>query len=225
MNAGLNTEQARFNMVEQQVRTWEVLDQDVLDLLYAVRREQFVPASHGELAFCDLEIPLRAQASAGERMWAPKVEARVIQELAPRKSERVLEIGTGSGYLTALLAHRAHEVYSIEIVPELARLGAANLSAAGVENAHVEIGDGARGWHSHAPYDVIVVTSSMPVLPSEFLSQLRPGGRLFAVIGDAPVMSARIVTQAPGGSHIQRDIFETSMAPLVNAVQPDRFRF
>src|SRR3954466_9438547 len=137
MNASLNTEQARFNMVEQQIRTWEVLDQDVLDLLYAVRREQFVPAAYRELAFSDLEIPLQPGGAPGQRMWAPKVEARVIQELALKKTDRVLEVGTGSGYLTALLAHRAHNVHSIEISAELARTAIQNLSSAGVENVQV----------------------------------------------------------------------------------------
>jgi protein-L-isoaspartate(D-aspartate) O-methyltransferase len=225
MNAALDIEQARFNMVEQQIRTWEVLDQDVLDLLYAVRRETFVPPAHRALAFSDLEIPLRPGAPACERMWAPKMEARVLQELAPRKIERVLEVGTGSGYFAALLSHRAHHVCSVEIQPELARAATQALSAAGIENVAVEVGDGSRGWGAHAPYDVIVVTSSMPVLPPAFLSQLRPGGRLFAVIGDPPVMAARVVSTPAGGARATRDLFETSIAPLVNALQPERFRF
>jgi protein-L-isoaspartate(D-aspartate) O-methyltransferase len=223
--AAFNTEQARFNMVEQQVRTWEVLDQDVLDLLYAVHREDFVPAGYRELAFSDLEIPLRRNAAPNERMWAPKVEARVVQELGIRKTDRVLEVGAGSGYLAALLAHRAQHVHSVEIDPELAALATANLGRAGVENIQVEHGDGSRGWALHAPYDVVVVTSSMPVLPQEFLSQLRPGGRLFAIVGDAPVMEGRIVTCGPAGTFVQRDLFETCIAPLTNALQPERFRF
>src|SRR6185503_11497178 len=155
----MNLEQARFNMVEQQIRTWEVLDQDVLDLLYVVRREDFVPEAYRQIAFSDLEIPLRQGALADERMWAPKMEARVLQELAVKKTDRVLEIGTGSGYLTALLAHRAQHVHSVEIEPALAAFGAQNLGRALIENASVEHGDGARGWSRHAPYDVIVITS------------------------------------------------------------------
>jgi protein-L-isoaspartate(D-aspartate) O-methyltransferase len=223
--AALDTEQARFNMVEQQIRTWQVLDQDVLDLLYVVHREDFVPAAYRDLAFSELEVPLREGASPNERMWSPKVEARVIQELSVKKTDRVLEIGTGSGYLAALLGHRAQHVHSVEINPELCAVAQANLARAGIANIDVKEGDGARGLDKHAPYDVIVVTSSMPMLPQEFLSQLRVGGRLFAVIGDAPVMSARIVSSDAAGSFVQRDVFETCLAPLTSAVQPERFRF
>jgi protein-L-isoaspartate(D-aspartate) O-methyltransferase len=223
--AAFNTDQARFNMVEQQIRTWEVLDQDVLDLLYAVHREDFVPAEYRDIAFSDLEIPLRRNAAPNEHMWAPKVEARVVQDLAIKRTDRVLEVGSGSGYLAALLAHRAQQVHSVEISPELAALATANLARADIENVQVEHGDAARGWALHAPYDVIVVTSSMPVLPQEFLSQLRPGGRIFAIIGDPPVMEGRIVTCGPVGAFVQRDLFETCLAPLSNALQPERFRF
>jgi protein-L-isoaspartate(D-aspartate) O-methyltransferase len=225
MNAPLDIERARFNMVEQQIRTWQVLDQEILDLLYLVPREDFVPGAYRELAFSDLEIPLCASAAPGERMWAPKFEARVLQELAVKKTERALEIGTGSGYFAALLAHRALHVHTIEINPALAALGAKNLSLAGIENAKVEQGDGARGWAAHAPYDVLVVTSSVPVLPGEFLSQLRPGGRLFVVLGDPPVMTARIVSCSAGGSFVHSDLFETCLPALANAVQPERFHF
>ena len=225
MNARLDIEQARFNMVEQQIRTWEVLDPEVLQLLYAVRREEFVPPSCRDLAFSDLEIPLAPGAGPTQRMWPPKLEARVLQELAVRKTETVLEIGTGSGYLTALLAHRAHHVHSLEIAPELAQLASRNLARAGVDNVSLEVADGSRGWAARAPYDVIVVTSSLPVLPHELASQLRPHGRLFAVVGDPPVMAARVVSCSADGSHAHRDLFETSLAPLVNAAQPERFRF
>ena len=147
-------------MVEQQIRTWEVLDQDVLDLLYVVRREEFVPAEYRAFAFSDMEIPLYEGADEGERMMQPKVEARILQELAVRKNERVLEVGTGSGYLTALLAARAHHVYSVEINPKLKAFGEENLRRNGVENGTVELGDAAQGWRAHAPYDVIVLTGS-----------------------------------------------------------------
>src|SRR5512135_2889971 len=148
----MNFEQARFNMVEQQIRPWEVLDQDVLDLLYAVPREEFVPRAWRNLAFSDMEIPLREQARDGEKMWAPKIEARVLQALAPRRTERVLEVGTGSGYLTALLAHRTAHVYSVEIEPALAAFGKANIARHGVDNVTLETGDGARGYDRWAPY-------------------------------------------------------------------------
>jgi protein-L-isoaspartate(D-aspartate) O-methyltransferase len=217
----MNVEQARANMVEQQIRPWEVLDQDVLDLLYFVPREEFVPAKHRSLAFSDLEIPI----GEGERMWAPKLEARVLQELNARKTDRVLEVGTGSGYLTALLSHRATHVFSVEIKPKLAAFGRANLERHGAENVTLEIGDAAHGWPSHAPYEVIVLTGSTPILPGAFVEQLSPGGRLFAVVGEPPVMTARIVAAAAPGAWRSIDLFETVIAPLVNAERPSRFRF
>src|SRR3990170_2196080 len=161
----MNLEKARHNMVEQQIRPWEVLDQDVLDLLYAVPREEFVPPAHRNLAFSDMEIPL----GEGERMWAPKIEARALQALALKRTDRVLEIGTGSGYLTALLAHRGAQVYSVEIRPALAAFGRANLERHGSDNVTLEIGDAARGWPAQAPYDVIVLTGSTPPLPARLV--------------------------------------------------------
>jgi protein-L-isoaspartate(D-aspartate) O-methyltransferase len=217
----MNLEQARANMVEQQIRPWEVLDQDVLDLLYVVPREEFVPERHRSLAFSDLEIPI----GEGERMWAPKIEARVLQELSVRKTDRVLEVGTGSGYLTALLSHRAAHVFSVEIKPGLAAFGRANLERHGAENVTLELGDAAHGWPSHAPYDVIVLTGSTPVLPGAFVEQLAPSGRLFAIVGEPPVMTARIVVGTSPGAWHSTDLFETVIAPLVNAERPPRFRF
>jgi protein-L-isoaspartate(D-aspartate) O-methyltransferase len=222
----MNLEQARFNMVEQQIRTWEVLDQEVLDLLYVIPREEFVPPQHRALAFADLELPLEEGAEAeGERMWQPKLEARVVQELALKKTDRVLEVGTGSGYLTALLAHRAAEVRSVEMKPALAAFGRANLERHGTDNVVLELGDAARGWERGAAYDAIVLTGSTPVLPRAFLEQLNPGGRLFAVVGEAPAMQARLtVCTAPGAWH-SVDLFETVIRPLANAEQARRFRF
>jgi protein-L-isoaspartate(D-aspartate) O-methyltransferase len=217
----MNIEQARFNMVEQQIRPWEVLDQTVLDLLYVVRREEFVPDAYRSLAFSDLEIPI----GHGQKMMQPKVEARVLQEVAPKSTDRALEVGTGSGYLAALLAHRARHVHSVEIVPELKHLGEANLRRAGVANVTVEAGDAARGWAKHAPYDVIVLTGSTPELPETYLAQLAPGGRLFAVVGEAPVMEARLITCVAPGSFNTVDLFETVLAPLANALARDRFEF
>ena len=217
----MDLELARNNMVEQQIRTWEVLDQDVLDLLFVVPREEFVPEKHRALAFADLQLPL----GENERMWEPKLEARVLQELAVGKTDRVLEVGTGSGYLTALLAHRAAHVHSVEINPTLAEFARRNLERHGTTNVTLEVGDAARGWPGHAPYQVIVLTGSTPVLPQAFLDQLEAGGRLFAVVGEPPVMSARLVTCGAPGSFNSIDLFETVVAPLVNAERPSRFRF
>ena len=225
----MNLEQARSNMVEQQIRPWEVLDQDVLDLLYAVPREDFVPPAWRNLAFSDLEIPLKEHAREGEKMWAPKIEARVLQALAPRRTERVLEVGTGSGYLTALLAHRAAQVYSVEIEPALAAFGKANIARHGVDNVTLAIGDGARGAPPNlpyrGPYDIVVLTGSVPLLPRTVLESLAPGGRVFAVVGDAPVMTAQIVTCTAPGAFRTVELLETLLAPLANCAQPSRFNF
>jgi protein-L-isoaspartate(D-aspartate) O-methyltransferase len=201
------------------------LDQEVLDLLYVVRREEFVAPAYRELAFSDLEIPLTENAGTGEKLMAPKIEARVLQELAVKPSDKVLEVGTGSGYLTALLAHRAAQVHSIEIEPALKAFGDANLRRAGIRNVQTELGDGARGWPKHAPYDAIVLTGSTPVLPEALLAQLKPRGRLFAVVGELPVMSARLVTCIAERSYRALDLFETVLAPLRNAEQRDKFVF
>ena len=217
----LNFEQARFNMVEQQIRTWEVLDQDVLDLLYMVPREDFVPPAYRSLAFTDMEIPI----GASERMMAPKMEARIVQELGVKKSDRVLEVGTGSGYLTALLAHRAAHVLSVEIDANLAAFGRANLARHDVDNVSLETGDAARGWSRQAPYDVIALTGSTPTLPRMLLEHLAPGGRLFAILGDAPVMVATLFTLRAPGTFASVALFDTVVAPLVNAEQPARFEF
>jgi len=217
----MDLEQARTNMVEQQIRTWDVLDQDVLDLLYVVPREDFVAPRQRALAFSDMQLPIGGR----ERMWEPKLEARVLQELEVHKTDRVLEVGTGSGYLTALLAHRAAHVFSVEINPALAAFGRSNLERHGTANVTLEVGDAARGWPGHAPYQVIVLTGSTPVLPRAFYEQLDVGGRLFAIVGDLPVMTARLAScTAPGAFHTS-DLFETVVAPLVNAEHPPRFRF
>jgi protein-L-isoaspartate(D-aspartate) O-methyltransferase len=217
----MNLEQARHNMVEQQIRPWQVLDPEVLELLYAVPREEFVPAAWRDLAFADLEVPI----GEGETMWAPKIEARVLQALAVRRTERVLEIGTGSGYLTALLAHRAAHVYSVELRPALAAFGRANLERHGADNVTLETGDGAQGYPRWAPYDVIVLTGSTPLLPRPALDSLAPGGRLFAVVGEAPVMTAQVVTCAAPGAFRAAGLFETVLAPLARCARPPRFTF
>ncbi|MEP7181004.1 MAG: protein-L-isoaspartate O-methyltransferase [Betaproteobacteria bacterium] len=216
----MDIEQARFNMVEQQIRTWDVLDQGVLDLLFTVKREDFVPAAYRMLAFADLEVPL----AAGERMWTPKMEARVLQELQLASGESVLEIGTGSGYLTALLASRGARVTSVEIDPELAAEAKAKLDRAGIRDVALATGDGARGWDGDA-YDAVVLTGSTPVLPPQFIKQLKPGGRVFAVVGDAPVMTAQLTRWVAPASFTTQDLFETVIDPLRNAAAPARFTF
>jgi protein-L-isoaspartate(D-aspartate) O-methyltransferase len=217
----MNIEQARFNMIEQQIRTWEVLDPQVLDLLFKVRREDFVPPEHRALAFADLEIPL----GHDERMMQPKMEARILQELGLEPSENVYEVGTGSGYLTALLASRARHVTSAEIHADLQQRAAASLRAAGIRNVTLLQGDSARAPLAESAFDVIVLTGSTPVLPQAFLDRLAPGGRLFAVVGDPPVMKAVLVRQPVAGAFQHTEFFETLVKPLVNAAQPARFRF
>ncbi len=222
----LDIEQARHNMVEQQIRPWEVLDQSVLDLLLVVRRELFVPPAFRLLAFTDMEIPLRIDGvDTGERMFAPKVEARLLQELGIRAHEHVLEVGTGSGYMAALAAHRAQHVLTIEISPLLAAFGAANLQRNGVHNVRVETGDGSRGWAARSPYDVIIVSGGLPVMPPELLAQLKIGGRLAAIVGEAPAMSAQIVTRVTETAFETLRLFETVAKPLTNALRPSAFRF
>ena len=225
MNAQIDIERARFNMVEQQIRTWEVLDQQVLDLLFAVRREDFVAPQYRSLAFVDMEIPLADNAPTGERMLAPKLEARMLQELAVKPTDRILEVGTGSGYMTALLANRGAHVTSVEINPAYSAVAATRLSAHGIANVTLEVGDAARGWSKHAPYDVIVLTGSVPVLAGEFQQSLKPGGRLLAIVGEAPAMQARLTTCAGGGAYDSVSLFETCIAVLRNAPQPERFVF
>lgn len=216
----MDWEQARFNMVEQQIRPWDVLDLTVLGLLSVVKREDFVPAARRELALVDMEIPL----SASARMWSPKLEARAVQEVALTGKERVLEIGTGSGYLAALLGKLSKQVYSVEIDPALAEQARANLAGAGIQNVTVEVGDAVRGWSKHAPYDVIVASGSYPSVPDFLFEQLAEGGRLFAIVGDEPAMTASVFTKL-AGSIKQEKLFETVIAPLVNAPQPARFAF
>ena len=222
----MNVEQARLNMIEQQIRPWDVLDQSVLDLLVTVRREEFVPPQWRALAFADTELPLRIDGvDTGEVMMAPKVEARLLQELGIQAHEQVLEVGTGSGYMAALTAHRAHSVLSVEIDRRLQAFGAANLERARIRNVRVELGDAALGWSERGPYDVIIVTGSLPVMPDALLAQLKVGGRLAAIVGDPPAMTAQIVTRISETSYDTLALFETCLKPLRNAWRPDPFRF
>jgi protein-L-isoaspartate(D-aspartate) O-methyltransferase len=215
-----NMEQARYNMIEQQIRPWDVADVQVLSLLSTVKRERFVPAGRQSLAFMDLEIPL----GSGACMWQPKLEARVLHELKIKSTERVLEVGTGSGYLAALLSRLAAQVISVEIVPELSAQAAQHLAAHDFGNIQLEVGDAANNWGS-AQYDVIVLTGSVPVQPKAYQQQLNIGGRMFAIVGDAPAMQAKVVTRLANDVFESVTLFETNVAPLQNAPQPQRFVF
>jgi protein-L-isoaspartate(D-aspartate) O-methyltransferase len=217
----MNIEQARFNMIEQQIRPWNVLDQDILDLLFVVKREQFVPAAYQNLAFADAEIPL----PGGEAMLTPKYEARIVQEVAPKKHENVLEIGTGSGYVAALLAHRAGKVTSVEINPETVELARRNLANAGIGNVTVEQGNGAEGWAKGAPYDLIVVSGALEVLPQALLAQVKVGGRIGAIIGQPPAMDFVVITRTGENSYQTVKIFETNVKYLTGAPAVSHFQF
>ncbi|OIQ99773.1 protein-L-isoaspartate O-methyltransferase [mine drainage metagenome] len=215
-----NMELARFNMVEQQIRPWDVLDANVLDLLRKVKREHFVPVDKQSMAFMDVEIPLGHNA----KMWFPKVEARALQALKLKVSDRVLEVGTGSGYLTALISRMAQHVTSVELVQELSARAARTLAAHHYDNVTLEVGDASRGWGSEK-YDAIVLTGSVPLPPESFYQMLNTGGRLFAIVGDAPAMHATLVTCVAPGVFETITLFETSVVPLINAPQPQRFAF
>ena len=225
-DVALDIERARFNMIEQQIRPWDVLDQTVLDLLATVRREEFVPPQYRLLAFTDMEVPLRLDdGDTGERMFAPKVEARFMQELQLRAHEQVLEVGTGSGYMAALAAHKAAAVLSVEIEPRLRAFAERNLARAGIRNVKVELGDGALGWNAQAPYDAIIVSGGLPALPQALLDQLKIGGRLAVIVGEPPAMSAQIVTRVSETAYDTLRLFETNVKLLRNAWQPSVFKF
>jgi len=217
----MNLEQARLNMIESQVRTWEVLDQTVLDLLLIVKREEFVPEKYRDLAFADMEIPI----GHAEVMLTPKMEARMIQELDVRKTDKILEIGTGSGYVTALLAKLGGQVVTVERIKEFSLSAARRLAGHELQNVQLHAGDGSEGWPAHAPYDVILLTGSVPVLSESFQEQLAVGGRLFAVIGESPVMSANLVTRASQRAFNSVALFETVIPALKNIKQAERFVF
>jgi protein-L-isoaspartate(D-aspartate) O-methyltransferase len=221
--AAMNIEQARFNMIEQQIRPWNVLDPAVLKLLSVVRREDFVPPQYRDLAFADLEIPLGGK--PGQTMLAPKIEARILQELSLRNADTVLEIGAGSGHMAALLAAKAEFVYTVEIDPALVEMARKNLAQAGVVNVSVDLGDGAEGWPLYAPYDAIVLSGSTPLLPDALLRQLKIGGRLVAIVGEAPAMQVQLVTRTDEDAFSTSIVFETVVAPLVNARQREKFVF
>ena len=217
----MNIEQARFNMIEQQIRPWEVLDPRVLDLLSAVKREDFTPEAFRSLAFADMEIPL----GQGQVMLAPKIEAKVLQELGLKTTDKVLEIGTGSGYMAALMAACCEHVVSVESRQELAAQARENLQRAGIGNVSIEVGNGADGWSSRGPYDAIVVSGSMPEAPSTLLKQLRVGGRLAIFVGEAPVMEAQLITRTGEDTFNVINLFETVVPKLDGVAAKSGFKF
>jgi len=217
----MNLEQARFNMIEQQIRPWEVADADVLHLLSVIKREDFVPLAHKALAFVDMEIPL----GHGQCMLAPRVEARLLQDAAVQKHEKVLEIGAGSGFMAALLAHRAQRVLTLEIVPELAQMARSNLQKAGIHNAEVRMADGAQGAAADGPFDVILLSGSVAEVPQLLLSQLKVGGRLVAIVGDEPVMRATVVTRTGEANYLTRQPWDTVAPRLLHFPEPSQFHF
>ena len=217
----MNIEQARFNMIEQQIRPWDVLDPKVLTLLAKVKREDFVPAAYRDLAFADLEIPL----GEGQVMLPPRVEARLLQELGIKKTDRVLEIGAGSGYMAALLAASAEHVTTLENRPSLAAIARENLQRSGVDNVTVEVANGLSGWSQRAPFDAILVSGALPEVPAALLKQLRVGGRLAVIVGEAPVMEAQLITCTAEGVFNTINVFETVMPSLDGASPSAGFSF
>ena len=221
----MNYEQARFNMIEQQIRPWEVLDNQVLSLLAVVRREEFVPPAHRALAFVDMEIPLADATEPGQCMLAPKVEARLLQDLAVQKHERVLEIGTGSGYMAALLAHRAQQVLTIEIDSGVAESARKSLRRAGIYNAEVRTADGSRAGTLGGPFDVIVLSGSVARVPASLLSLLKVGGRLSAITGFEPMMRATLITCVAPEALRTTTAWDTVAPRLLNFPEPSAFVF
>lgn len=215
----MNTELARQNMVENQVRTWEVLDTRVLDVLRTVRRENFVPARYRSLAFADVALPI----GHGETMFKPVVEGRILQGLALEPGERVLEVGTGSGFLTACIAQLAGEVVSVEMHADLADAARARLVDAGIGNAKVETADAIQGFVPSTAFDVVVVGGGVYALPERFREWVKPGGRLFAIVGESPAMQATLFARTDSTRWMAEDLFETDVPYLKHAEPPRRF--
>ena len=221
----MDIELARFNMIEQQIRPWDVLDTDVLALLASVKREDFVPAESRAMAFVDTEVPLPSRTGPTQWMLEPRVEARLLQELKLRRHERVLEIGAGSGFMAALMGHQAQQVISFEIDPDLALFAQANLTRAGLHNVTVRQGDGSKGCPDEAPFDAIVLSGSVAQVPQVLLDQLKPGGRLVAIVGQLPVMVAMLHTKGADGSVGSTELFDTVAPRLSGFDEPSRFQF
>jgi protein-L-isoaspartate(D-aspartate) O-methyltransferase len=224
----MNTELARFNMIEQQIRPWQVLDPAVLNLLATVRREDFVPPAMRALAFVDTMVPLLNGGAEGASMLEPKVEARLLQALQVQRHESVLEIGTGSGFMAALLAHRAQGVTTLECKPTLAATARANLARNGIVNAQVvevDAATAAAGQSASGPFDAIVLSGSVAEVPRALLQQLKAGGRLVAIVGQEPVMRARLYTRAGEAAWSEQDLFDTVAPRLLGFGEPTRFHF
>ncbi|MEK6748493.1 MAG: protein-L-isoaspartate O-methyltransferase [Pseudomonadota bacterium] len=218
----VNFDLARFNMVEQQIRTWEVFDHRVLDVLHAVPRELFVPTHLRNLAYADLSLPL----DNGQTMMSPMLAAKMLQALNIQHTDSVLEIGTGSGYSTALLARLCKELRSVDCFPDMLKLAAQHLKTLNITNATLEEADvSSPQWNNEGPYDVIALTGSVPVLPERFKHNLRVGGRLFAVIGEEPLMEAKLITRVGEREWVEEVLFETMLAPLLNIRKPVQFTF
>ena len=217
----LNFERARFNMVEQQIRPWEVLDRRVLSLLESIRREDFVPVKYRKLAFADMSIPLEAE----QVMMRPIIEGRVLQALDLAEDETVLEIGTGSGFITACLATLAKRVVSVEIFTELHEIAQARLEEKNIRNTELYVGDVMRGWQPEQAHDVVVVTGSVSPVPEQFLGWVNPGGRMFVITGDSPAMEARLLTRLDVTEWREESLFETDLPRLINAEEPAEFIF
>jgi protein-L-isoaspartate(D-aspartate) O-methyltransferase len=215
----LNIELARHNMIEQQVRPWDVLDSRVLEALTAVRREDFVPPACRNLAFADLSLPL----GHDEFMMKPVVEGRVLQAASPTRAESVLEIGTGSGFLTACLARLSSEIVSVELHADFADTARNRLHAANVRNAAVEVADAVRDFDPRRQFDVMVVTGSVHELPQHWRGWIKPGGRIIAVVGTSPVQRAMMYSSAADGGREEQPLFETDLPYLTNAAPPRRF--
>jgi protein-L-isoaspartate(D-aspartate) O-methyltransferase len=229
MTAPADLERARFNMIEQQIRPWDVLDLDILALLGRVRREEFVPLAHKALAFVDMRIPLLGKADEADRkgwcMLEPRVEARMLQDLKVQPHEKVLEVGAGSGYMAALLAQRAQRVISLELEPELVKMARGNLQRAGITNVDVREGDGSQGLAGEAPFDVIVLSGSVFEVPPALLSQLKVGGRLGAVTGGEPIMRATFITRTSEANYTTALPWDVNEPRLANFPEPSRFSF
>ncbi|MDQ0590060.1 protein-L-isoaspartate O-methyltransferase family protein [Variovorax paradoxus] len=225
MNPTPSLERLRFNMIEQQIRPWDVLDLEILDLLAAIRREDYVPPAHRALAFFDMELPLGDGSVPGQVMLSPKVEARMLQDLHVQKHESVLEIGTGSGFMAALLAHRAAQVLSLEIDPALAARAAETLRQNGVANVEVRNADGAVPLPSGPSFDVIVLSGSVARIPQNLLGSLKVGGRLAAIVGDEPMMRAHFVTRSSESKWDTVQPWDTVAPRLLNFPEPSRFSF
>jgi protein-L-isoaspartate(D-aspartate) O-methyltransferase len=221
-------ETARFNMVEQQVRPWNVLNQDVLDLLFAVKREQFVPLAHQAMAFMDMDLPITIDGKAtGQTMFSPKVEARFIQAVAMKRHETVVEVGAGSGHMAALLASRSAKVISFEMNPAIAKVAQANLKNANFSNVHIEVADASAEAvrHHFKNVDVIVLSGSVEAIPPWILASLNVGGRLAAIVGQSPVMTAEIHTKITATEYKIEKLYETDTPALSGFPKVTRFSF